>query len=186
MSASAFIDHHSSSSRSHEQELLPPQIPKPNMTKHGLTNKFIQGAFEVDYYLLKTKNWQYITISAVIKALRNACEDPLKRYRSEIEPQIRSFAHQNADLKNQIYNEFVQNLQNGNFEDDLRAILFDMLESTEEEERWLFQWIVAIIIKSWRRKEATASSTDAESSSAAEKIGSPDPRKKPLAIDERT
>ncbi|KAK6357205.1 hypothetical protein TWF718_001529 [Orbilia javanica] len=115
-----------------------------------------------------------------MKVFRNCCEEPLKKYRSQIDPEIR-FAHQDASLQNQIYNELLQNIRNDDIQDDLRAVLFDMLESTEEDERWLFQGIVALTLKNSRRRVITVDSE----SSAAEKASS-NSRKKPLAIDERT
>ncbi|EGX51178.1 hypothetical protein AOL_s00054g554 [Orbilia oligospora ATCC 24927] len=48
----------------------PPRIPKPKQTGHNLTNKILQEAFEVDYYIDKTENWGHITMPASIRILK--------------------------------------------------------------------------------------------------------------------
>ncbi|KAF3279818.1 hypothetical protein TWF970_003845 [Orbilia oligospora] len=130
----------------------PPRIPKPKQTGHNLTNKILQEAFEVDYYIDKTENWGHITMPASIRILKKCCNKPLQKYISEFEPEIDRFKDQSDRIKAKIYNEFVENLRTIKLCEDFREVLFDMLESTRER-RWLFVWIVNQLLRAWQQRK---------------------------------
>ncbi|KAK6525984.1 hypothetical protein TWF281_011027 [Arthrobotrys megalospora] len=48
----------------------PPPITKPKPSKHNITNKVLQEAFEVEHYMIKTENWREIKITAAVRVLR--------------------------------------------------------------------------------------------------------------------
>ncbi|RVD89628.1 uncharacterized protein DFL_000627 [Arthrobotrys flagrans] len=128
----------------------PPYIPKPKTLKHSITNKILQEAFEVDYFLSRTNNWQDIKISAVVKVFKSCCEGSLLEHSPEFEAAVKGFNHQSENVKNQIYNKFVNNIRFINVSQRFREILFDMLESANED-RWLFVWIAGQTMKGWQR-----------------------------------
>ncbi|KAF3107575.1 hypothetical protein TWF102_006957 [Orbilia oligospora] len=153
----------------------PPPIPKPKTSKHNLTNRLLQESFEVDYYLLRTGNWEHIKMAAVVQIFKTCCSGPLREHSSEMEPAIKGFKHQSERLKDKIYEGFIENLKIINLGEDYREVLFDILESTSKE-RWFFVWIVGQILRAWQKKEESAS-RKSESSKRE--------RRDPLAIGER-
>ncbi|KAK6525985.1 hypothetical protein TWF281_011028 [Arthrobotrys megalospora] len=161
---------------------LPPRIPKPKTSKHNLTNKILQEAFEVDYYLLKTDDWQHIKMAVVVKLFKSCCNGPLSKYRAELEPAIRGFNHQSERLKNKVYDEFLQNLKVIALGEEYRGVLFDVLESTSED-KWFFVWIASQIMRAWEKKDVSSSSTDPESPTQGPGATGRE-RRDPLSIDE--
>ncbi|KAK6507787.1 hypothetical protein TWF481_006209 [Arthrobotrys musiformis] len=171
--------HESESGPSSTQPQRPPRIPKPKTFKHSLSQAVVQQAFEIDYYTQRTNSWRDHKIAEVVHVLRKCCEEPILEHKDEFELVIRGFKHQSENLKNKIYDKFVDNIHSSEISPEFRKLLLDMVESTSED-RWLFIWLVGSVMKGWR---GTASLSDQDKLAKPRNLPRVE-RKSPLGIDD--
>ncbi|KAF3177610.1 hypothetical protein EYR41_008743 [Orbilia oligospora] len=128
----------------------PPSVPRPKLSRtQNLGTAQVQMAFNDEYWLRKTENWEGKAVMAnILTLIQSICEEVLEEYEGRMSKTFPSYLRQVGPIKRAMYGKFLELLQTSSMEEEDRSLIFEMMEATDFRDKdlrgsqWLFEYCI--------------------------------------------